>query len=337
MAFQKNVSPLETLQQARKKGEFAPVYLLHGEETFMRDRSLALLRDALMDPGTEEMNYRQFYFPESSADDVVAELETLPFFAPRKVLVLHDVDALKDKDWERVEAALPKDADTTYVIATAAKTDKRRKIFKHLFAKAAALEMKAPYDNQVPGWIRMLAQEKGKEMHSDAVGTLHRRVGGSLAELEAELTKLADYVGDRGEITTEDVLAATTRSKNESVFELTDALGNRNVPRALEILARLLEDGQSELGILALVARHLRILLLAKDGAERGLSGPQMAQHVGVPPYFLSNYQSQARLWSVPVLKDFLLFAAQTEQAIKTSRAAPEILMDALFLQFGRY
>ena len=95
-------------------------------------------------------------------------------------------------------------------------------------------------------------------------------------------------------------------------------------------LVRLLDQGQSEMGIVALVARHMRILLMVKQGESLGLGGPKLAQHAQVSPYFLNDYAKQARLWTSKKLESSLLILAETDKALKSSPLSAHIWLENL-------
>src|SRR5690606_12512167 len=98
------------------------------------------------------------------------------------------------------------------------------------------------------------------------------------------------------------------------VFQWTEAVAGGDRIRSFELLASLLEQGQSEVGIVSLMARHVRILIRVKRGQELGYAGARLAQYVQVPPYFLNNYLRQAGLWSIRRLEQVLLTLNETDK-----------------------
>lgn len=336
MKPRKSANPFEILQAAAQQNQWAATYFLHGEDSFLREKSLIFVRDSFLGSEQDDLRFRQFYFPEASADDIAMELQTLPFFGLTKLIILHDIDAMKEKDWEKIEKSLPTEAGSVLVLITASKLDRRRKVFKYLLEKTEAIELKAPFENQVAGWIKSFATERQKEIHLDAIQLLHRRIGSSLAELDQEVAKLVSYVGDRDSIEMEDVEQVTQNSRTESVFELTEAVGHRQTERSLSLLSRLLDSGQSEVGVVSLIARHFRILMLVKLGQQKKLYDNSLAQFCGVPPYFLRQYTDASRLWQDRALKQALLITAATEKKLKSAPIEAKILLDAMIFDFAR-
>jgi DNA polymerase-3 subunit delta len=158
-------------------------------------------------------------------------------------------------------------------------------------------------------------------------------VGNQLLEIEAELKKLADYLGDRNQVELEDVAQVVSQKKEENVFDLTEAIGSGDRVLALTQLVRLLDQGQNEIGIVALVARHARILLLIRQGVEQGYAGQRLAQYAQVPNYFLQDYVRQARGWTGKKLESVLLILAETDRALKSSPVSSHIWLENMVIK----
>lgn len=333
--YAKKQNPLDALNERIQSEDWAPAFFLHGEESFLKDKAVQKLRKSFLVHGEDDFSYRSFHFPDSDVDQVVDELGTLPFFGQRKLLLLQDIEGLKDKEAQRLIDALPKQFDGTVAVFVSTKIDRRKNVFKFLLEKTASYEFKPVFENQVGGWIRSMALEKGKDIHSEAIMTLHRRVGSQLGELDHEIEKLVTYLGERTQIESEDVEAVVHNTKSQSVFELTDSIGRKDSFQSLSILMGLISQGQSEVGVVSLIARHLRILMTAKAGLEKNFSESELAQVCGVPPYFLRQYLDQSRRWSKEELRKGLLRTSITERRLKGSGVAPEILLDSLILDLG--
>src|SRR5262249_39019174 len=152
---------------------------------------------------------------------------------------------------------------STALVFIGNKIDKRKKHFKRLLEKGIAIEFKRPFDNQIPDWIRSLSRKRDLKLTPDAVLLFHQLVGSNLTDIDAELTKLSEFLGGAGTKKTadvEDILKSVSRLRVDSVFDLTDAIGRGDRARALDCLVNLLDHGQSEVGVLALISRHVRIL-----------------------------------------------------------------------------
>lgn len=316
-----------------EKGQLAPLYFLFGEEPYLLNQSVERFKYAVLNEGAVDFNYSLFYASDADVGNIKDAVETLPMMAAKRLIIVKEAQEFTDKEWAELESLLANPVDSSVFVLLASRVDKRKKAVRLLLDKADCVEFKKPYDNQIPSWINYIAQSLGLTIANDAIHLLHKLVGHHLTEIEAELKKLGDYVGGQRRIEMADVAQAVSRSKEENVFDFTKAIGECNRVRALEHLVHLLDQGQSEIGIVSLVARHIRILLTVKKGMDDGLHGAKLAHYAQVPPYFLESYVGQARLWSAKKLEQTLLVLADTDRALKSSPLSSHIWLENMVLK----
>lgn len=316
-----------------EKGHLAPVYLLFGEEPYLLNQSVDRFKYAVLNEGAIDFNYSLFYASDADVSSIRDAVETLPMMAARRLVIVKEAQELTDKEWAELETLFSNAVDSTVFVLLASRLDKRKKAIRILLEKADCIEFKKPYENQIPSWINYIAQSLGLTISNEAIHLLHKLVGHHLTEIEGELKKLGDYVGGNRRIEVADVAQAVSRSKEENVFDFTKAIGECNRVSALEHLVHLMDQGQSEIGIVSLVARHIRILLTVKRGMDEGLHGAKLAHYAQVPPYFLDGYAGQARLWSVRKLEQTLVVLSETDRALKSSPLSSHIWLENMVLK----
>jgi DNA polymerase-3 subunit delta len=316
-----------------EKGELAPLYFLFGEEPYLLNQCVDRFKYAVLTEGAIDFNYSLFYASDADISSVRDAVETLPMMAPKRLVILKESQELTDKEWAELDPLISTPVDSTVFVILASRVDKRKKQIRLLMETADCVEFKKPYENQIPGWVKYIAGTLGLDIADDAILLLAKLVGSHLTEIEGELRKLADFVGERKRIEVADVAQVVSRSKEENVFDFTKAIGESDRVRALEHLVHLLDQGQSEIGIVSLLARHIRILLTVKRGLEQGLTGGKLAQFAQVPPYFLDNYVMQSRLWPVKKLEHTLVVLAETDKALKSSPLSSHIWLENLVLK----
>lgn len=316
-----------------EKGDLSPLYFLFGEEPYLLNQCVNRFKYAVLTEGAVDFNYSIFYASDADISTVRDAVETLPMMAPKRLVILKEAQELSDREWAELEPLISSPVDSTVFVILASRVDKRKKQIRLMMETADCVEFKKPYDNQIPGWVKYIAGSLGLDIADDAILLLSKLVGSHLSEIEAELKKLADFVGERKRIEVSDVAQVVSRSKEENVFDFTRAIGESDRVRALEHLVHLLDQGQSEIGIVSLLARHVRLLLTVKRGLEQGLSGAKLAHAAQVPPYFLDNYVMQSRLWTVKKLEQTLVVLAETDKALKSSPLSSHIWLENLVLK----
>jgi len=316
------------LFRAIEQNQLKAVYLFFGEEGFLIDEAVVRLERALITEGMRDFNYNGFSAQEASVENIRDAVETLPMMASARLVVVKDVHEFSEKEWEQLDPVLTNPVESCVLVCTSLKVDKRKRYFKRFSENGGVIEFKRPFDNQIPGWIVALAKRSGLEISSEAVATLHEMVGSQLSDLDSELKKLASFIGARRRIEESDVLAAVSRTRLENVFDLTDAIGANDRARALVTLAGLLDHESNEVGLLALITRHVRILQSVQQGLREGLSGQKLAARAGVSPYFLKQYVEQSRLWSEQKTKRTFQALLETDRALKSSPVSAAIWLE---------
>lgn len=324
---------LRRLQQRLESKAPGSLYLLMGEETFLVQEALHLLKEKCVDPGTADFNCDVFDASETEAAHVKDAAEMLPMMSQRRFVAFRGVDSLKDKEWEALFPLIDNPVDSTTFVLTCESLDKRKKAFKKLSEAAVIVELKRPYDNQVADWIEYLAYRQELKVTREAAQLLKQFVGTNLTELNNELMKLKDFLGERTTVEPKDVLQVVSQTRVDRIFDLTDAIGKRDRATALHSLANLLEHGQSEVGILAMITRHFRILGQLKEGQKEGLSGNRLSTKAGIPQFLLTQYLEQIRMWDENKIEKTFAVLQDTDRALKSSSVPPHVWLENFVLK----
>lgn len=319
---------LRRLQVSVEKKTPGPLFLVAGEDAFLVSEALASLKKSALQDVNADFNSDLFFAPDTPAAHVRDTVEMLPMMSPRRLVVYRGIDNLKEKDWEALYPLFNSPVDTTTFILVAEKIDKRKKYYKKIYDVGVIVELKRPYDNQIPIWIEYIVQRAGLTIQREAVQLLQQFVGVNLAEINSEVCKLGAYIGERTEIRPADILQVVSQSRVESVFDLANAIGRGDRAQALTCLAHLLEQGQSEVGALALITRHIRILATLNEGLEQGLSGAKLSTKAGIPQFFLQEYLNQVRLWNDTKIRKTMKSLLETDRALKSSSISPHIWLE---------
>lgn len=308
--------------------------LLHGEEDFLIREALdSIIPTALGSEGLKDFNLDIFYAQVDDTTKVRDAVETLPMMASRRVVVLKEAQHLKAKDYETLLPIVESPVDSTVFIIVSTGADQRLKFFKKLIQKGWAVKFQRPYENQMAQWVHKIATRHGKKLTPEANLLLQRLVGTNLTDIDNEMRKLSQYTHEQEPIDVEDVRQVVSTLRTDTVFQLAHAIGANDRSQALTCLANLLEHGESPIGILALVSRHIRILSLVREGLHEGLSNAQLSSKAGVPSFFLRQYLDQSRQWSDEKIRHAYQALMNTDRALKSSPITPHIWLENFILK----
>jgi DNA polymerase III subunit delta len=272
----------------------------------------------------------------AAAEDIVNAANTMPFMSERRLVVVRDVDKL-DAAALDVLASYAKDpAPFTCLVLVATKVAKNSKLYRAVAATGVAFEYTAPKRSEYAGEVVKLLRARGKVIAMPAAERLVDMVGRDLRRLDAEAEKLVAYVGNAEEVTAADVAAAASAGGTASVFDLTDAVGERDTVRSLRVLRRLLDAGETPLGISAMLARHVRALVGARALASRGMNPDAMAPELGMAPWQARNSAKQASRWEPAELSQALRGLAAAEEEMKTSPTDAGLVIERWIISTAR-
>ena len=186
-----------------------------------------------------DFNHDEVSAGDVSIGDLVTLLETLPFMSEKRLVFCDKAHKFSDQDWGLLSAFLSEPAQSTVFVCFFEKKDGRKKHFKLLKEKAVQLSAKPLRPWELEAWLDFVSREEGLEFSSGAKVLFSQLVGLNLMEIQLELKKLKQYMGEGKTISEKDILSCTSRLKNESVFDLASAIGRKDIVQALSSLAGL--------------------------------------------------------------------------------------------------
>lgn len=316
-----------------ESGNLKPVYFFYGDEPYLLNQLPDRFKYTVLNENTLDFNYSVYYAGDVDMDVLKDSVETLPVMAQSRLVILKNAQNLKENEWQQLSPLFTNPVDSSVFIIMADKIDKRKKSIKLLLDHVTCTEFKKPYDNQITQWINYIAQGHGLKLTQEASHRLHRLVGNNLTEISNQIEKIKNYAQDKNLIEISDVNSVVSNSKEESVFDFTKAIGKKDRVAALEQLVHLIDQGQNEIGIVSLLARHMRILLTVRSGMDQGIGGAKLASLAQVPAYFIEGYCDQARLWSVKKIEDALVVLNETDKALKSSPVSSHIWLENMVLK----
>jgi DNA polymerase III subunit delta len=313
------------------RGEIDPIYCLSGER-YLVDAALRAIRAAVLGAAGAAASFNQdvYELKESGLGALVATARTLPMMAKRRLVVGKGIDEVKAELLEPLVAYVEDPNPSTCLVLLGEKVDVRFRAMAAL-RKAGYLHVFAPLrDQALAGWLRAEARARNITLEADAATALADLAGPELGRLAQALEQLALYTGGGRPIKLDDVEDLVAETRQRSIFELTKAIGAGDVPRALALLANMLRNREPPLRIEFMLARQLRQIWRAKELAAAGASRPEIAGAVGINPYFLDDVLVPARRMSPRALARAFERLYQADQALKSSRVDPELIVSRL-------
>ncbi len=324
---------MQTINEDIKNGTFRRVYLLYGDEDYLKLQYKNKLLRALVTEG-DTMNFSRFEGKEAQVPALIDLAETMPFFAEHRVILVEDSGFFKNAAPQLAEY-LPDMPETTCMIFIEKEVDKRSKTYKSLKDIGRMVEFKTPDEKMLTRWVLTVLQKNGKKLTQPTMQLFLEKAGNSMGNIDRELEKLICYVGDREIIQMDDVEEICTGQTENRIFDMIHMIAEKRQKEALELYYDLLALKEPPMRILFLLVRQFNILLQVKTMVAAGMEQNQIADRAGIRSFTIRRYRSEAGHFSVQKLKEALRDCARAEEDVKTGRLDDRLSVELILVKYS--
>ncbi len=335
------MTPGEAIERA-KKGVLLPIYLVVGEERLFRDEVVRELRAASLAGGIAAFNEDKFTAGEAAVEDIIAAARTVPMMAPRRFVLVRGAER-----WDASESAAAaldrmteyaaSPIDSTCLVIVGSKIDGRRKLATAARKGGFLVACDTLDARALPRWIAERCQSKGHAIDRDVTELLAALVGPELSAVDDALERLSLYAGVGAPIDENAVAACVARIRTADTWALVDAVGARDLGRALRTLADAYDPRERGLPLLGALAWSIRQLARYQAAVESGAPPDEAARRAGVfQPHRARELAAKARRVRVKEVERWVLVLAETDLALKSSRRDADAILEEMLTRLCR-
>ncbi len=324
---------MQKLNEEIKTGQLKQVYLLYGEEDYLRSQYRDKLKKALTGDD-DSMNYHYFEGKDVPVGEIIDLAETLPFFADRRVILIENSGLFKHGG-ENLAEYLTAPAESVCFVFAEKEIDKRSKLFKAVSAKGRAIEFKTQDEAVLKRWILGMLKKENKNITERDLELFLEKTGTNMENICKELEKLFCYCMDRDIITGADIEEICTRQVNNQIFDMMNAIAEKKQKKAMELYYDLLTLKEPPMRILFLLARQFNMLLQVKELKKKGHDNKSIGEAVGLPGFIAGKYVTQASRFSTKDLKKAVTDCVEAEEAVKTGRMNDVLSVELLLVKYS--
>ncbi|MFO7895797.1 MAG: DNA polymerase III subunit delta [Candidatus Cloacimonadales bacterium] len=318
---------------AFKKSNPQPIYFIHGEEYFLREKTLARLSKAFSTPGTEDFDLIMLYAETNAAAEAVEHLEMKPFMAKHKLVIVRDFHKFNTESKNLLAEYCSDPAEQSILILVAEKIDRRKKAEKQILQNAISIECKKPYNSQdIKYWLRTELQQRQKQMSASAIDLFCNSLDPDYMLASNELEKLIIFSRDAKTIDEAAVLTCIHNSKTNKIFDLQNALGKKDLNQSIVILENMLENNEAGVYVVIMLTRYFCTLWKIQALKKRRLSESEIAaKHLNEIFYsFRSDYLRQARNFKIGQLREIFQLLLQVDIDLKSLNIQEKYILEIL-------
>ena len=327
------------------------IFLLYGEDTYRSSQKLKELKDKFIkEVDKSGLNLTELDGEKLNMDEFNKNISASSFLANRRMIIVKNlISKNKSKSIQKEIVDLLKKQETqkedkekeNIIIFWEGGLDLAKKKFKtqaisgvlakYLFSQKDVYqqEFNLLQSYELEKWIDLEIKKRGGNIEREAVKYLASLVGNNLWQVSSELNKLLAFKKDE-EVLTDDVGLLVKGKFDDNIFNLIDALSNKNDKQTVKLLNDQLNSGASESYILSMLIRQFKILLQIKELSERGerLSNYQVATELNIHSFTAQKALSQVRNFGLEELKTIYSQLLELDIQIKTGYTRPEVALD---------
>lgn len=294
------------------------VYVFYGEEDFLREYNAGkIIKECNL--SNPDMNFVKL--SDENIEKIIDNCEQLPFFDDKKIVYVKGSGffsgnkKISASTVEKVVKYLETAPDYVEIIFNEESVDKRLSPYKKLSKVAKFEEFKFRGEVDLANWICGGMKKCGGSIDIETAKYLAEACGPSMSYLYSEIKKLA-ILSKEGEVINRELIDdVAVKSVQGIIFDLTDAIGLKDKPRALLVLEELILKKEAEQFILIMLYKHFRNLFLIKVAMNEGCAS---ADYLGINPYVYKKLLSQVKKYTEDEIREIM--AKFTEFDYKSKR-----------------
>lgn len=315
-----------------KRNEFKQVYLLCGEEEYLKKQYRDKLREAMV--GDDTMNYAYYEGKKLDTKEIVNTADTLPFFADRRLLIIENSGFFKSAS-EDVVNLVKNMPEYLHIIFVDGEIDKRNKLYKAVKDKGYISEMKFQDVGILSRWVNGLLKAENKFMDRRVMELFLTKTGVQMDNIKAELEKVICYTMGKEEITEEDIEKICTTQTTNKIFDMITAIATRQQKKALDLYYDLLLLKEPPMRIMYLITRQFNMMLQVKEMVNERHDNATISKTLGIAPFLVGKYIAQAKGFTYQAIRNALLDFAETEEAVKTGRLDDKTAVELMIIKYS--
>lgn len=331
----------QLLKNDLKNHTVGSLYLIGGEESYLKEHYLAALKKEVLEEAFQDFNYDVFEGASLTVDQLTLAIDSYPAMAERRMIVVKDLDVFKPT--AALKDALPdilRDLPdyvclVFYYDTIALKPDKRTKLYTSINKMGCIADFSHLERHDLIPWVKRQAKSAGKQIDTDTCDYLLFLCGTAMTNLIPEIEKACAHSATDF-IKRSDIDAVCTKVLDAVTFDLTDAITAQRFDRALGLVNDLIAQKNEPIVLLSAIARHIQRLYAAKLAMQSHVGDKELLELLGSKSaYYARKMRDSAAQLEIDWLRRTLLLCGESDVAMKSSGADRQKVLELLLLQMA--
>ena len=320
---------MQTLNQDIKDHSFKYVYLLFGEEAFLKKSYKNRLKDPIPDGDT--MNYNYYEGKGMNVNEIIGLSDTMPFFSEKRLILMEDSGFFKGgAGADEMTQYMEHIPETTCLVFVESEVDKRSRLYKAVKKYGYAAELSHQDSGQLARWAAGILSKNGRKITGRTMELFLSKTGDDMENISSELEKLISYTLGRDIVTDEDVETICTTQVTNKIFDMISAISARQTRKAMDLYEDLLTLKEPPMRILFLIARQFNQILQVKELVGKGMDKGTIASKLKLQPFVVGKIMLQAKTFSKEQILSYVNLCVDAEEGVKTGKLQDRLAVELL-------
>ncbi|RDY23987.1 DNA polymerase III subunit delta [Romboutsia maritimum] len=331
-----------------KDRKFENMYLFYGREYYLIENAVKVLKNSLNE-SMIDFNLDVIDGKEITLDQVISSIETLPFMDDKKIVIIKDFELLKGKKKNFNDAEekyliehLNNIPDTTVLVFVVyGDIDKRKSLVKKIDKNGLVFNCDKLSDMDLFKWVKKRFQDSevvidnAQVMHFiDLEGYRDKSSEKTLSDLQNEINKISSFVGKEQKVTNQVIEKLSQKKVENDIFKLIDYIGEKNSSSAMKILNDMIQEGESVLGIFAMIAKQFKVVIQVRELQTEGYSNKIISEKIKVHPFVVGKALKQANNFNNDIIIDMLNYILESDYKIKNGLVRDTLALEMLISRY---
>ena len=329
---------MKILENHIKNKTFSNIYVIFGEEEYLKNIYEKKLISNIIDENFKMMNFDIFEGKNVNISNIIDACDTMPFMSDYRIVILKNTGLIYDgkkDDTIKLENYLHILPKTTILIFIEEKIDKKLKIFKTISNIGTFHKIDILSENELVNWILNVFKDNNKNISAKEAIYIIRNIGFNMEILLNEINKLISFKGSSTKITINDIDNICTKSIESKIFDLINFMSNKDMDNAIKIYKNLIVSKTSPFVILNMISRQFRIILQTKYLYNKNYSINNIASELELRDFIVKEAIKQSKNFSIKILLQAINECLEIDNNIKTGKIIDEVAIELLIIKYS--
>ncbi|MBQ8997367.1 MAG: DNA polymerase III subunit delta [Clostridium sp.] len=331
-----------------KHREFKNMYLFYGREFYLIENAIKVFKNTLNE-GMIDFNLDIIDGKETSLTQVISSIETLPFMDDKKIVIIKDFELLKgkkknfsDSDEKYFIEHLDNIPETTVLVFIVyGDVDKRKSLVKKIDKSGIVFNCDKLSDMDLFKWVKKKFETNNVIIDNPQImyfieqeGYRDKSSEKTLSDLENEINKISAFVGKECKVTNDVIDKLSQKKVENDIFKLIDYIGERKSSNAMRILNDMIQEGESVLGIFAMIAKQFKVVMQVRQLQLEGYTSKTISERLKIHPFVVGKALKQANNFSDEIIIDMLNYILESDYKIKNGLIRDTLAVEMLVSKY---